>query len=75
MDSEVHLLYPFTPVHAAQGNINWKIFRDETEKFDDSDMRALSFVGLKPSIINKMYASPSSLVSNPTTSAGHRAAR
>jgi len=54
MDGEMHVLYAFIPVHAATGNINWKIFRSEIETFDDSNMRALTFVGLKPSVINKM---------------------
>jgi replicative superfamily II helicase len=55
MDGEMHALYAFTPVHATQGSINWKIFRSEMEVFDDSNIRAMRLVGLKPSLINKMY--------------------
>jgi hypothetical protein len=54
MDSEMHILYSFTPVQAAQGNINWQIFRKEVESLDESNLRVLDFVGLKPLIINKM---------------------
>ena len=54
MDGEMHVLYAFTPVQATQSNINWKIFLKEIEFFDDSNMRALNFVGLKPAVINKM---------------------
>ena len=54
MDGEMHVLYSFTPVQAAQANINWQIFRKEVESFDESNLRALDFVGLKPSVINKM---------------------
>lgn len=54
MDGEMHVLYSFTPVHAAQGNVNWKIFRNHMENFGDSDLRAFDFIGLKPAIVNKM---------------------
>ena len=54
MDGEMHVLYAFTPVQATQSAINWKIFLLEVEAFDESNMRALSFVGLKPTILNKM---------------------
>ncbi|KAK0119000.1 hypothetical protein ONS96_012073 [Cadophora gregata f. sp. sojae] len=54
MDGEMHVLYSFTPVQAAVTNINWRIFRKEMDGFDESNLRAMDFVGLKPSIINKM---------------------
>lgn len=54
MDGEMHVLYSFTPVQAARGNINWRIFRKELEHLDESNLRVLEFVGLKPLIINKM---------------------
>lgn len=58
MDGEMHVLYSFTPVQAAYGNINWQIFRKEVETFDESNLRVLDFVGLKPSTINKMSIIP-----------------
>lgn len=54
MDGEMHVLYAFTPVQAAQSAVNWKLFLSEVEAFDESNMRALSFVGLKPTMLNKM---------------------
>ncbi|TVY20266.1 Helicase and polymerase-containing protein TEBICHI [Lachnellula arida] len=54
MDSDLHALYTFTPVQTTQSNINWQIFRQEVERLDESNMRALQFVGLKPMLINKM---------------------
>jgi replicative superfamily II helicase len=54
MDGEMHVLYLFTPVQAAHGNINWQVFRKEVESLDESNLRVLDFVGLKPVIINKM---------------------
>ena len=54
MDGEMHVLYAFTPIQAAECTINWQILRKEVESFDNSNMRALNFLGLKPSLINKM---------------------
>ena len=54
MDGEMHVLYSFTPVQAAQTNINWQVFRKEVDGLDESNLRVLDFVGLKPFIINKM---------------------
>ena len=65
MDGEMHVLYSFTPVQAGQTNINWQIFRKEMDGFDESNLRAMEFVGLKPSIVNKMQ------VLSPQTSPEH----
>jgi DNA polymerase theta len=54
MDGEMHVLYSFTPVQAAHGNINWQIFRKEVDRLDESNLRVLEFVGLKPHVLNKM---------------------
>ena len=54
LDCEMHVLYTFTPVQAMQGSINWQIFRREVDMLDESNLRVLGFVGLKPSLINKM---------------------
>lgn len=58
MDGEMHVLYSFTPIQAAQGNIDWQKFLREVEKHDESNQRALGFVGLKMAELNRMYASP-----------------
>ena len=54
MDGEMHILYTFTPVHEMSVNINWKIYADEMEGLDESGHRVLSFLGLKPTEINRM---------------------
>ncbi|CAD6445724.1 8e2f2837-c574-4635-9aec-9dd9add3c1ca [Sclerotinia trifoliorum] len=54
LDGEMHALYTFTPVQVMQGNINWQIFRKEVDMLDESNLRVLGFVGLKPLLINKM---------------------
>jgi DNA polymerase theta len=54
MDGEMHVLYSFTPIQAVQGNVNWQMFRNEVETFDESNLRALSLIGLKPAVINRM---------------------
>lgn len=54
MDGEMHILYTFTPVQDFSITINWKVFRDELERLDESGLRVLSFLGLKPTIINRM---------------------
>ncbi|KAI1864264.1 hypothetical protein JX265_008635 [Neoarthrinium moseri] len=54
MDGEMHLLYTFTPVQDFSTTVNWKVFRNEMETLDDSGLRVMSFLGLKPTIINKM---------------------
>lgn len=54
MDGEMHLLYTFTPVQDFAVNVNWQVFRNEMEALDDSGLRVLSFLGLKPIVINKM---------------------
>jgi DNA polymerase theta len=54
LDCELHVLYAFTPVQTTATSINWQIFRKEVERLDESNMRVLEFVGLKPSVINKM---------------------
>ena len=54
MEGDMHVLYLFTPVQAANGNINWQSFRKEVDRLDESNLRVLEFVGLKPLTINKM---------------------
>lgn len=57
MDGDMHLLYTFTPVQDSMGRINWKMFRNEMERLDDSGHRALGFLGVKPAIINRLHVS------------------
>lgn len=54
MDGEMHVLYTFTPVQETSMNVNWKVYSNEMEGLDESGMRVLGFLGLKPTEINKM---------------------
>lgn len=54
MDGEMHILYTFTPVQDMSVTINWKVFANEMEGLDDSGLRVLGFLGLKPTEINRM---------------------
>ncbi|KAI1082881.1 P-loop containing nucleoside triphosphate hydrolase protein [Whalleya microplaca] len=54
MDGEMHVLYTFTPVQDLSVVINWQVFRSEIERLDDSGLRVMTFLGLKPTIVNKM---------------------
>ncbi|KAI1469933.1 P-loop containing nucleoside triphosphate hydrolase protein [Daldinia caldariorum] len=54
MDGEMHVLYMFTPVHDTSTTIDWRVFRSEMEGLDDSGLRVMSFLGLKPTQVIKM---------------------
>ncbi|KAL8774736.1 MAG: hypothetical protein Q9209_000675 [Squamulea sp. 1 TL-2023] len=55
MDGELHVFYMFTPINIwGIGEINWRIFRDEIERLDESGMRVLQFVGVSPAFVNRM---------------------
>ncbi|KAK8049073.1 hypothetical protein PG994_010803 [Apiospora phragmitis] len=65
MDGEMHILYTFTPVQDFSITINWKVFRDELERLDESGLRVLKFLGLKPTMINRMAQGGKMNVSTP----------
>ncbi|KAI0508367.1 P-loop containing nucleoside triphosphate hydrolase protein [Xylaria bambusicola] len=54
MDGEMHILYTFTPVQELSAPLNWQIFRSEMEALDDSGLRVMRFLGLKPTVVNRM---------------------
>jgi len=58
LDGEMHVLYTFTPIQSPQAEINWGIFRQEIECLDESAMRVLSLVGIKPASINRLFVTP-----------------
>lgn len=64
MDGEMHVLYLFTPVQ-AQTNINWIIFSNEVERLEESNLRVLSFIGVKPLAIIKLAQGGSMKESTP----------
>ncbi len=74
LDGEMHVLYCFTPVHDLSITINWQKFRQEMEALDDSGLRVMMFLGLKPTTVNKMsvfdYLTPDRYITNIST--GHK---
>lgn len=65
MDGEMHIFYLFTPVQTtALGDISWPVFRDQMEDLDESGMRALRCVGIKPSLVNSLVNSGTTLKEN-----------
>jgi hypothetical protein len=56
MDLEMHISYPFTPIHTA-GDISWPVFRNEMDRLDDSGMRAFRCVGLHSGFVNRLVNS------------------
>lgn len=54
MDGELHILYIFTPVQDFGVNVNWQVFRKELQLLDDSGLRVLNFLGIKPTAILKL---------------------
>ncbi|KAK2765359.1 hypothetical protein FQN54_008205 [Arachnomyces sp. PD_36] len=62
MDGEMHVFYMFTPVQMGPPNeIDWPVFRDEIDRLDESGIRALQFVGVKPGFVNSMAQSGGTL--------------
>lgn len=53
MDGELHILYIFTPVQDLGVTINWQVFRNELQLLDESGLRVLRFLGIKPTAILK----------------------
>lgn len=54
MDGEMHILYAFTPVQDFGITVNWQVFRNEMEGLDESGLRVLTFLGIKPTTILKL---------------------
>lgn len=54
MDGDLHILYTFTPVQDSGPAINWQVFRNEMERLDDSGLRVLSFLGIKPTAVLRL---------------------
>lgn len=54
MDGEMHILYIFTPVQDFGITVNWQVFRNEMERLDESGLRVLSFLGIKPTAILRL---------------------
>ncbi|KAK5663458.1 hypothetical protein OQA88_3887 [Cercophora sp. LCS_1] len=55
LDGEMHVLYVFTPVQDLNGvAVNWRVFSEEIDRLDQSGLRVMGFLGIKPAVIIKM---------------------
>lgn len=54
MDGEMHVLYTFTPVQEFGVDVNWQVFRNEMERLDESGLRVLSLLGIKPTTVMRL---------------------
>lgn len=54
MDGEMHVLYTFTPVQDFSITVNWKVYRNEIESLDEAGLRVMFFLGIRPTVINRM---------------------
>ncbi|OJD11744.1 hypothetical protein AJ78_07542 [Emergomyces pasteurianus Ep9510] len=60
MDGEMHIFYMFAPLqNSSPTDIDWSIFRDQMNNLDESGIRALQLVGVKPAVVNSMAQSGS----------------
>lgn len=58
MDGEMHMFYMFAPLQTGTTfDVDWETFRNELYKLDESGIRAMQFVGVKPGRINNLYVS------------------
>lgn len=56
MDGEMHMFYMFAPLQTGTTfEVDWETFRNELYKLDESGIRAMQFVGVKPGRINNLY--------------------
>ncbi|KAL1853973.1 hypothetical protein VTK73DRAFT_8863 [Phialemonium thermophilum] len=57
MDGEMHVLYHFTPIQDLGGVvINWRVFWSEMEGLDESGLRTMRLLGLKPSAVSSLVS-------------------
>jgi DNA polymerase theta len=55
MDGDMHVLYNFTPVNDLGAvMVNWKAFWNEMQQLDNSGLRVMLFLGLKPTVVENM---------------------
>ncbi|KAF4123558.1 DNA polymerase theta [Geosmithia morbida] len=65
MDGDMHILYTFTPVQDFGVPVNWQIFRNEMEMLDDSGMRVLACLGIKPTTVQRLAQGAALKTSSP----------
>lgn len=62
MDGDMHVFYLFTPLQTTSlTDISWPLFRDQMEELDESGLRALRCIGIRPSLVNNLVNSGTTL--------------
>jgi replicative superfamily II helicase len=65
LESDVHICYHFTPLHAAAASaappVDWKLLRDQLEALDEPSLRAALFCGVNPALVHRLAQGVSSL--------------
>ncbi|KAI5804542.1 P-loop containing nucleoside triphosphate hydrolase protein [Geopyxis carbonaria] len=58
LETDMHIIYQFTPIHGTSANhglkIDWKFLRDQVEVLDEASFKAATFIGVNPGFLNKM---------------------
>jgi replicative superfamily II helicase len=54
MDGDMHILYTFSPVQDFGNPVNWQVFRNEMDAMNESGLRVLTLLGLKPTVVHKL---------------------
>lgn len=55
LDGEMHVFYMFAPLQGTMADIDWSVFRDQINGLDESGLRAMDLIGVKPAYVNVMY--------------------
>lgn len=55
LDGEMHVFYMFAPLQGMMADIDWSVFRDQVNALDESGLRAMGLIGVKPAFVNVMY--------------------
>lgn len=54
LETDLHIVYLFTPTHATQyAEVDWPYLRTCIERLPDADVRTLAFVGISPAFVNR----------------------
>lgn len=62
MDGDLHIFYLFTPVQTVGlSEISWLTFRNQLESLDESGLRAMRLIGVKPAFVNRLVNSGAEL--------------
>ena len=65
LESDMHICYHFTPLHAAAAAaappIDWKLLRDQLEALDEPSLRAALFCGVNPALVHRLAQGVTSL--------------